>query len=56
VVFLTRHVDLLVEYLDASGYFLGVLEFFRPLLYELPFWLSVFSAPANNRVYKIVRF
>jgi hypothetical protein len=40
VVFLMHHVDLLVEYLVASGFFLGVLEFFRPLLCELSFWFE----------------
>jgi hypothetical protein len=29
VAFLTRHVDLLVEYLAVSGFFLCVLEFFH---------------------------
>jgi hypothetical protein len=41
--FLLRHMDLLVGYLAMSGFFLGVLEFFRPLQYELPFLFGVLA-------------
>jgi hypothetical protein len=37
VAFLMCHVDLFVEYIAMSDFFLGVPELFRPLLCELPF-------------------
>jgi hypothetical protein len=51
VVFLTCHMDLLMEYLAMSSFFFSVLEFFCPLLYELPFCYGHSGSFGNTSTY-----